>query len=213
MKLETNLAAPPKLPTKLPVKKGINLAQREKHTRSIVTILVSAAVIAVLSLAIARHGILDQFDKLFAAEAAYDRTHEQYVQMQEALERYDEVEAAYRSYSRKWMRVNEDDTAEEKAAKAKLFVSVDREDVLDLVESELMTRGKVKSLSISGDALLVSMSGMDLKQISKMMVSLHRNPVVRDASLTIASTEENTYDAALDFALVISVQPLEEDIG
>ncbi len=46
---------------------------------------------------------------------------------------------------------------------------MDRLDVLDLAEEYLMPYGTVNSLVVDGDVMIVTMSGMDLEQISAAM--------------------------------------------
>ena len=126
--------------------------------------------------------------------------HAQYVQMQQAIENYPAVEQEYRTYSRSWMQ--EDTTGS--------FVSVERVDVLDLLEQYLMPYGTVNSVAMQKDTVVVSMSGMNLEQISAMFERLQKQPIVAGASLNLASTAQNAQASDLDFSVTITLQPEKE---
>ena len=86
---------------KLPSKTFINLAQKESQKKNVVTIAVGGVAILVVSLAVAKFGVIDQYARLDAAEAAYNQVHAQYVLTQQEVEDYPNVEKRYRTYSRK----------------------------------------------------------------------------------------------------------------
>ena len=122
--------------------------------------------------------------------------------MQQALADYPRVEEEYRTYSRKWMQ---DDTSG-------MFVSVDRIDVLALLENHLLPYGKVKNLIVQAETMVVSMSGMNLEQISTMFAKLQEQPIVSSAVLNIAATADKSADASdLDFSITIILQSAEEE--
>ena len=187
-------------PVKYPTKRTINLAKRESHSQSVMTIGIGSAVILVLVVCVVKFGVLDQLARQSAAESAYNTVHTQYVDMQNAVEKYPEVEEKYRTYSKKWMQ-QEDSGA---------FVSVDRQEVLDLMENNLQRYGEVKSVNVSDDTMIVSMSGMTLQEISAMFEILQQQPIVKSADLTIASTEK-TAGEDLDFSVTITLQPADAD--
>lgn len=116
MKLELGMGNGAKKPVKYPTKRTVNLAKRESHSQSVMTLSIGTAVIIVLVVLVVKFGVLDQLARQSAAESAYNTVHAQYTEMQSAVEKYSEVEEEYRTYSRKWMQ-QEDSGA---------FVSVDR---------------------------------------------------------------------------------------
>ena len=67
---------------------------------------------------------------------------------------------------------------------------MDRQEVLDLMENYLQPYGTIKAVTISDDVMIVSMSGMNLQEISAMFEILQQQPIVKAADLTIASTEK-----------------------
>ena len=191
-------AAAKRAAVKCPAKRSVNLAKREPRTRTAATLAVGLALIAALALAVAKFAVLDQLARQRAAEQNYQTVHAQYVQMQQALEDYPAVEQEYRTYARSWM-----------TAASGRFVSVDRMDVLALLEQQLMPYGEVRSFVVHEDTVVVSMSGMSLAEISAMFEKLQKQPIVAGAVLNLASTAKDA--AQLDFSITILLQSAEED--
>lgn len=178
---------------KIPTKRTVNLAKRESHKRDMITLTTGTFVIIVLCFCVAKFGVIDQLARLSAAERAYNEVHTQYVEMQQAVAEYPEVEREYHTYSRKWM------TEDESVA-----VSVDRLDVLTLIEEHMMNVGNVENASISGDLVLVNMNGMNLEEISLMLADLSRQDIVAATALTIASTTR-TANEDVDFSVTVTL--------
>lgn len=188
---------------KLPTKTRINLAKRESRKKDMITLGVGIVLIAGLSAAVAKFAVIDQLDRLSQAEGAYDAVHVQYVAMQQAVADYPNVEERYRTYSRSWMLSGDTNG----------LARVDRADVLDLVEARLLPYGRINTLSLRDSVMVVSMSGMNLSQISAMFERLQTEKIVASASLNMASTEEkDDPNALLDFTITIALQPEQEEV-
>lgn len=187
---------------KLPTKTRINLAKRESRKKDFITLGVGIVLIAGLSAAVAKFAVIDQLDRLSQAEGAYNAVHVQYVAMQQAVADYPNVEERYRTYSRSWMLSGDTNG----------LTRVDRADVLDLVEARLLPYGRINTLSLRDSVMVVSMSGMNLSQISAMFERLQTEKIVASASLNMASTEEkDDPNALLDFTITIALQPEQEE--
>lgn len=187
---------------KLPTKTRINLAKRESRKKDMITLGVGIVLIAGLSAAVAKFAVIDQLDRLSQAEGAYNAVHVQYVAMQQAVADYPNVEERYRTYSRSWMLSGDTNG----------LARVDRADVLDLVEARLLPYGRINTLSLRDSVMVVSMSGMNLSQISAMFKRLQTEKIVASASLNMASTEEkDDPNALLDFTITIALQPEQEE--
>lgn len=188
---------------KLPTKTRINLAKRESRKKDMITLGVGIVLIAGLSAAVAKFAVIDQLDRLSQAEGAYNAVHVQYVAMQQAVADYPNVEERYRTYSRSWMLFGDTNG----------LARVDRADVLDLVEARLLPYGRINTLSLRDSVMVVSMSGMNLSQISAMFERLQTEKIVASASLNMASTEEkDDPNALLDFTITIALQPEQEEV-
>lgn len=187
---------------KLPTKTRINLAKRESRKKDFITLGVGVVLIAGLSAAVAKFAVIDQLDRLSQAEGAYNAVHVQYVAMQQAVADYPNVEERYRTYSRSWMLSGDTNG----------LTRVDRADVLDLMEARLLPYGRINTLSLRDSVMVVSMSGMNLSQISAMFERLQTERIVASASLNMASTEEkDDPNALLDFTITIALQPEQEE--
>ena len=187
---------------KLPTKTRINLAKRESRKKDMITLGVGIVLIAGLSAAVAKFAVIDQLDRLSQAEGAYNAVHVQYVAMQQAVADYPNVEERYRTYSRSWMLSGDTNG----------LARVDRADVLDLVEARLLPYVRINTLSLRDSVMVVSMSGMNLSQISAMFERLQTEKIVASASLNMASTEEkDDPNALLDFTITIALQPEQEE--
>ena len=188
---------------KLPTKTRINLAKRESRKKDMITLGVGIVLIAGLSAAVAKFAVIDQLDRLSQAEGAYNAVHVQYVAMQQAVADYPNVEERYRTYSRSWMLSGDTNG----------LARVDRADVLDLVEARLLPYGRINTLSLRDSVMVVSMSGMNLSQISAMFERLQTEKIVASASLNMASTEKKVDpNALLDFTITIALQPEQEEV-
>ena len=142
---------------KCPHKQGINLNMREQKGNPRLTLLVGCLAIVILAGCVAKFGVIDQYRRLDAAQAAYASVHTEYTQMQELLKGYDRLLMEYRTYSMEWATDGSEDNG----------TLVDRQKALDLLEQEMLSRGRLVSLQVSGNKMVVSMSGMSLDQISR----------------------------------------------
>ena len=163
-------------------KKGINLIQNEEKKKHLLLTIVAALLVVVLLELAVKYGVLDLYAKLSDARDRYDDQHVKYVAAQNELRDYDDVLLEYRTYSRDWM---EKDTSGK-------YVSVDRRDVLDLIESKMMKKGQIMSASVKGMDVNIQMTGMNLKQISQMCAELETSPIVASAILMSAGTVKDT---------------------
>ncbi len=185
---------------KYPTKRTVNLAQRESHSRSTLTLSLGLLIILILSFCVANFGVLRQLDRQRAAEQAYSTAHSQYTEMQKALADYDEVELQYRTWSRTWMH----DEA------SPVYVPVDRMEVLDLVQAYLMPYGTVNTLVVDEDVMIVTMSDMNLEQISAMFQRLQLQPIVKAATLTLAATPSVNPGDMVDFSITVTLRSAAE---
>jgi len=188
---------------KCPTKVGINLNMREKRTGEFVRLGIGCAVAILVVALVGKFGVYDQYQRLADAEAAYGQVHKEYEEVRQELSGYDEVLTEYRSYSMDWM-TNSDDSKYQ-------YVSVDRRDVLDLVESEMMTRGTVNSVLVRNDLVSVSMSGMSLEEISVMFGAIEQRDIVERVDLDVAETEKDMPASIMSFSVNITLKTEEAD--
>lgn len=182
--------------TVLPTKTTINLAMKEENsiTPRRLAVYIAAALLA--AVVVAKFGFIDQYARVNGAKAQYETVHAQYTQTEDALSHYAEVESQYLRYSKTWMQDEDSDE----------YVGVDRAEILDLVEKDMMSVGKVDGLTVKGNVMVANMSGMDLEQISKMFTVLDKEPLVQSLALTIAQTEDDVAASVLKFSVTMQLQ-------
>ena len=137
---------------------------------------------------------------LESEQAAYASVHTEYTQMQELLKGYDRLLMEYRTYSMEWATDGSEDNG----------TLVDRQKALDLLEQEMLSRGRLVSLQVSGNKMTVAMSGMSLDQISRMFDVIQQSPIVSNVELNLASTEDGNVSTILDFTVRITLRSAEE---
>ncbi len=194
---EQDLPKKYKLP-RYPKKVGINMNIRERHTKKIILLLLGFAIIIALASAVAKFGVIDQFERLYAAQSEYEEVHEQYLAAKAALEDYESILNEYRTYSTDWMNTGlggENDA---------LFSAVDRRKVLSLIEEDIMPNGNVHSINVQNNVLSLRMSGMPLDKISAMIDDILLSPIVDEVKLNTASTESSG-GSSLSFSLTITL--------
>jgi hypothetical protein len=188
---------------KYPSKRTVNLAMRDTNNQDAKTLIIGIILIVIVCFLVVKFGISDQYARLSAAESEYAQVHTQYTEMQSSLKNYSQVEQEYHTYSRDWMTTSDgeaDGTG----------VTVDRTDVLDLIEKNLMSYGNINSFRVDGSVVSVSMSGMNLSEISIMFSNLQAQDLVESANLNIASTQKSS-DESLEFSITITLAQQEDD--
>ena len=188
---------------KCPTKVGVNLNMREKRTGEFITLGIGCAVAILVVALIGKFGVYDQYQRLADAESAYGQVHQEYETIKQELAGYDEVLTEYRTYSMDWMTNSGDSKYQ--------YVSVDRREVLDLVENEMMTRGTVNSVLVRNDLVSVSMSGMSLEEISVMFAAIEQHDIVTRVDLDVAETERDMPASIMSFSVNITLRSDEAD--
>lgn len=186
--------------TKYPTKTTINMAACGRTEAAGKTFVIGMAVIAVLVLLVVKFCVFDQYARLSRAEADYNSVYQKNQELADRVSDYDEVMLEYRAYSMSFISDKNDEN----------FVGVDRKEVLDLIETVMMKRGQVLSIEIYENTAKVSMKGMNLEEISEMIRSLKNSPVVSEAQLNIAKTDENKPASVLSFSVTIYLQQEQE---
>ncbi len=186
--------------TKYPTKTTINMAACGRTEAAGKTLVIGMAVIAVLVLLVVKFCVFDQYARLSRAEADYNSVYQKNQELADRVSDYDEVMLEYRAYSMSFISNKNDEN----------FVGVDRKEVLDLIETVMMKRGQVLSIEIYENTAKISMKGMNLEEISEMIRSLKNSPIVSEAQLNIAHTDENKPASVLSFSVTIYLQQEQE---
>ncbi len=182
--------------------KGINMVSCGLPKKTARVVSIGMALILLLVVFVVKVGVIDQFTRLSAAESAYSAVHEQNTALDEKLKGYDEVAIQYRAYSKSFIESDGEDGGN--------TVQVDRQEILDLIEQKMASRGSVCRVSINGNTAVIAMEGMNLKEISKMNDELRKSAIVRDVTLNIARTDSENSAKAMSFTVTLDLQAEEE---
>lgn len=131
---------------KCPHKQGINLNMREQKGNPRLTLLVGCLAIVILAGCVAKFGVIDQYRRLDAAQAAYASVHTEYTQMQELLKGYDRLLMEYRTYSMEWATDGSEDNG----------TLVDRQKALDLRFEGTDPGTELPTLSYTKDGIVTA---------------------------------------------------------
>ena len=185
---------------KYPSKTSINMMTCGEKTNTGKTLAIGGVLILLLAILVAKVGVYDQYARLDKAESEYNQIHQQNQALEEKTKDYDSVSLQYRAYSMSFISDEEDEN----------YVAVDRKDILDLIEDVMMSRGEVITVTINKNTAVVTMTGMNLKEISRMNQELKQRDIVSDVQLNIAQTEEQKAASILNFSDTIYLQSAEE---
>ncbi len=195
----TQTAAPAALGLKkvrkavMPTKTTLNLAIKEKRELDLSRVIPGVLAVMVAAGLFGKFAVADRFAKADAAEAAVADRRQYLAEVEEGYADYDEVQATYNRYT----YTGFDRTI------------ADRLDVMALLEREVFPIGTVRTLSIAGKSVSLTVSGLTLDQLSDLMARLKTDPLVANVSISTATysgyaSDENYGDsnaAALTIAL------------
>ena len=174
---------------KLPSKKTINLVQKEESKVEKAAFGVGLVIILIGSLALAKFGVVDLLNKQNQVESEYKNIQTTVQAIEASMADYDQVLSDYQLYSDEWLKGSSG------------YVESDRRDILDIFEKEIFPRGAVGNLSISGNTVNFSMSGMPLNDISDMCKVLETYDIIGYCTFRNGSTTDTTENMAFNITL------------
>jgi len=106
----------------------------------------------------------------------------------EKLAGYEALQQEYGRYSYGWMNENEINT-------------VNRIEILELVEQKISPAAEIANLSISNNVLTLNISGLTLEEASTMVINIEQSPMVDSAFLhnAVSATAE---EAAISISII-----------
>lgn len=180
---------------KYPVKTKMNLAQQEKaettFSRAVLFIILIIAAAALIS----KFAVIDQYAAVGEAESSLSAMQLQLDDINTKLAGYSEVEDQYKMYSYGYL------SSEEVAL-------VDRIEVIDTIEQQLMTAATVSKVEMQDNVVTVSLSGVSLARVGELAGSIKTLPEV--ANVIVYTAVAETSDQAVDASMVITFQKLDD---
>lgn len=159
-----------------PTKRSMNLFYKPDRTTRPATVALYVLFVLVCLLGLSKLLVYDLWDETRRAEAEAAAEEARLQAVMEELSDYNEVQERYQLYS----------ATEEEAA------LVDRMEVLALLED--VTEGKLNTVSISGDAAQLQLSGITLADAARIVRELEASPIVAGTTVNTAATTEGGGD-------------------
>lgn len=175
-----------------PSKTTLNLCMKEKSPWRPGRVVPTFTALALAVVLFGKFAVADRLAQVSREQQVLAGLAAQVQALEEATADYDAVLEEYGRYSVGWM------TDEEKAA-------VDRVDLLDLIEQELMSAAAVQQFSVTGNVLSVSLAGVTLEDTSRIVQRLYTWPEVQSVSVYTASTQQQKAAEEAAVSMVVTL--------
>lgn len=164
---------------KMPSKNYINIAKAdEEHVNVLLAVVLTIAIVAAAAL-FSKFAVIDRFAKVDAAEAEVAELQRQIDEGYDEISGYGELTELYAHYTYSNM------TDEE-------LTRVDRIKILDMLRKKVMNTLSIKSWTVTGDKLTLTVHGLTLEQIDLVFRTiLEEESIVDYYMVNSASTGEN----------------------
>ena len=180
-----------------PSKRALNLAIKERKYPDPKKWIPGVLIVILLAAVFAKFAVIDRYAKLNAAEATLAGQKAELESIRNQYADYDEVQKQYNMYSYEGF----DKTI------------ADRLDVMDLMKRDVFPVCEVQSLSVSGKTISLSVTELNLSQISQLIATLEAEPMVETVRVFNASDDKETTlgSASMSVTLVDATQIGEEE--
>ncbi|MBQ4381256.1 MAG: hypothetical protein II794_00795 [Oscillospiraceae bacterium] len=178
---ETAAAAPAKkAKIKLPGKRTINLAAITEKKFNWKVFIPAVILIIIAAALFSKFAVADRLAAVSAAEARVAGIRRQIDEGYAAIRSYGDISTEYAHYSLAGL------TDEE-------LGRLNREEILDIIETEIRPYLTVNSVSVSKNQLTMSVTGNDLQEITDVVARLKTNPRLTYATVGSAQTTDTRY--------------------
>lgn len=159
----------------MPVKTTLNLLMKEKSEFSPGKVIPAVLVIIVLAALFGKFAVADRYTRLLEAENELAEKQDWLDGLEMSYADYDEVKDQYGHYTYKGF----DNTI------------ADRQEILDLLESDIFPHSETQSVSVTGNVFSTTLTGLTLDEVSTMMARLEANPLVESVTVSTAGYNED----------------------
>ena len=178
-------------PKKFPEKNTLNLLVKEHTGNSPSRVLPLFIALAVIVLLFARFAVIGPLMKVGEADRAAVQAEDNLAAVQAYTADYDAVSAEYARYSDGGLTADE-------------IALVDRLDILSLVEDELMTYGRVESMTALQNTLTIKISDITLEDVSGIILNLGKNKLVSGVNVSNVGTIDNSASASVTMTITLT---------
>lgn len=159
-----------------PTKKTLNLATKETTINSPSRVVPIFLILLVAIGAFTKFAVMDRLSEVTAARASLVVLETRLAEVEGANAANAAIEDEYNRYS--YRGFTEEETSE-----------VDRMEILDLLEGQLMTPAQVSNVSVMSNTMQINLSGVTLSQLSNMIGDLKACNIVYDVWVYTAGTQ------------------------
>ncbi|MEG1593846.1 MAG: hypothetical protein RR350_05495 [Oscillibacter sp.] len=177
---------------KYPVKQDLNLAQRERRTKNLRSVLLTALVLAVGIGLFCKFAVVDRLRALSEAQAAAVQTEQLLAQVRAVTADYDQVLKEYQGYT---------------LSQTAMGGKADALDCLNLIEAELLKKSQVSQFTVADSLISVELSGVTLQQVSGIYAGLMASELVENVQVFTAAN--TTGDPKVSAAITIQLHTAE----
>lgn len=158
-----------------PEKRTLNLVIKEKKSIDPMKWIPGVIVVLILAALFGKFAVYDRYAALEDAENELASQKQQLQDTLDAMSDFNEVQENYNKYS----YTGYDRTI------------ADRLDVLDLLERQVFPVCEVQSMAISGKTINMSLTDLNLSQVSQLIASLEAEPLVSNVYVSTASHDND----------------------
>lgn len=162
---------------RLPSKRSINLILVNDKKISVLKAIPAVLLVLALAAAFSKFLVMDRLNAIYSSSSEVSRLRTNLVEARKLLKEYDGIEDDYAHLT------YADMTSEEMGR-------VDRVKILELVSTILPAGNTAKSWSVSGNMLLVDISGGSLQNLNDLAREIEKSPIVDSCVITTATKNE-----------------------
>lgn len=156
-----------------PQKKTMNLYQKERTANSPSVLILTALGLALFVFAFTRIGVLDRLDTVRKLRSSVREDQTRLEEYQDKLKDYAEIEEKYRRYTDTYL-------TEEEAG------LVDRSELLEIIEKQVMTVGECPSITIRGNYVSLIVKVSSLEEVATIKEKLESSGKAKDVTVYTA---------------------------
>ena len=159
-----------------PTKKTLNLAIKEKSPFRPQKLIPLLLVVLFAVALFAKFAVIDRLNEYYALQDQAADKDMQVARLTQELKEYPEVLEVYSRYSVSWMN-------------ADVKATVERTDILDLIEKELVPYASIRNISIAGNTVSLQLGGITLEDASQLVNNIKARDDVSNVSIYSADTK------------------------
>lgn len=166
-----------------PTQTTMNLMIKEKSPLRLSVVIPAVLVIVVLAFLFGKFAVADRFTHLREAEDELAARQDWLNALELSCADYDEVKEQYNQYTYKGFDRS----------------IADRQDILDLLETDILPYSESRSVSVSGNIFSTTLTGLTLDEVSSMIARLEANPLVKRVTVSTAGYNDDRTDEVEGF--------------